>query len=178
MASVMIPPQVLLNIPVTFNEQVTTGKGLYVEGVGTGYCNILLPNNGSISSNGSNPNSMGPAGDVWNFGYVFLSEKNIIVGEDPAQSTLTVTSGTVYQNTTQRYLSIDVAVYASTAGTAGTMAFAKGASSTPSTIWTRMVNSATTSTSTDVQPIRIPPGFYWSLTLSGATFGTITQVEE
>lgn len=156
MASVMIPPQVLLGLANNWAQTQT-----WEANVG-----------GTINS------QLDVLGSVRGYQGGGVAVGMLSVGDTPAQSTLTVTSGTVYQNTTDRYLSIDVAVYATTAGTAGTMAFKKGASSTPSTIWTRMVSSASTSTATDVQPIRIPPGFYWSLTLSGSTFGTITQNEE
>lgn len=201
MASVMVPPQVLLGLENEWTRTQTVydsaGIGLLIKSASatmqlraqanSNICQINANYVGRGNPGGSLELQAWPGQPVSSL-YLYSDSTQAIsngvaltqldIGQIPAQSTLTVVSGTVYQNTTNRYLSIDVAVYATTTGTAGTMAFARGASSTPSTIWTRMVSSATTSTSTDVQPIRIQPGFYWSLTLSGATFGTITQVEE
>ena len=64
----------------------------------------------------------------------------IVVGQTPSASNPTITSGTVYQNTTNSYQTIDIPCYASTAGTAGTVAVAYGSSSTPSTIYTQYVS--------------------------------------
>lgn len=78
-------------------------------------------------------------------------------------------SGTVYQNT---YL-VDIVVYqpayATTSGTAGTVAVALGASSTPSTLYTKQIGGSTSSTEPDVCTLRVPPGWYYSFTTSGTT---------
>lgn len=110
---------------------------------------------------------------------VLITPSNTIaVGYEPEQSSPSVVSGTVYQNTTNRYITIYLPCYATTSGTSGTLAFSLGASSTPSTIWTKYVNGATSSSATDVSSLRIPPGFYWSVTATGVTLGTATQLEE
>ena len=97
----------------------------------------------------------------------------------PSSSTPTITNGTIYQNTTFSYQRLIVPVYASTAGTAGTAAVALGTSSTPSTIATEYISGSTSSTSQKVleSVATIPPQWYYSITLSGASFGTITQIQ-
>ena len=97
----------------------------------------------------------------------------------PSSSTPTITSGTIYQNTTFSYQRLIVPVYASTAGTAGTAAVALGKSSTPATIATEYISGSTSSTAQKVLEscATIPPGWYYSITLSGASFGTITQIQ-
>ena len=96
----------------------------------------------------------------------------------PSSSTPTITSGTIYQNTTYSYQTLYVPAYASTSGTAGTVALALGTSSTPSTIATEYVSGSTSSSAAVVMTVRIPPQWYYSLTTSGATLGTITQIQE
>jgi len=81
-------------------------------------------------------------------------------------------SGTVYQNTNPYDIEIDLPVYATTAGTAGYVTVAKGASSTPTAIGNQFVNGATSSTSTDIIKLRVPAEWYYSFTESGVTFGT------
>ena len=103
----------------------------------------------------------------------------IVVGQTPSASNPTITSATVYQNTTSSYQRLIVPVYASTAGTAGTAAVALGTSSTPSTIATEYISGSTSSTSQKVLEscATIPPGWYYSITLTGGSFGTITQIQ-
>ena len=96
----------------------------------------------------------------------------------PSASNPTIASGTVYQNTTNSYQTIDIPCYASTAGTAGTVAVAYGASSTPSTIYTQYVSGSTSSTAQAVIHLRVPPQWYYELTATGVTLGTPTMVQE
>ena len=100
------------------------------------------------------------------------------LGAKPVASTPTIDSGTVYQNTTNSYQTIDIPVYASTSGTAGTVAVAYGTSSTPSTIYTQYVSGSTSSTAQAVIHLRIPPQWYYEVTTSGVTLGTPTMVQE
>ena len=97
----------------------------------------------------------------------------------PSISNPTIVSATIYQNTSNSYQRLIVPVYASTAGTAGTAAVALGTSSTPSTIATEYISGSTSSTSQKVLEscATIPPGWYYSVTLTGASFGTITQIQ-
>ena len=103
----------------------------------------------------------------------------ISLGIVPTASNPTIASGTVYQNTTASYQRLIVPVYASTAGTAGTAAVALGTSSTPGTIATEYISGSTSSTAQKVLEscATIPPGWYYSITLTGASFGTITQIQ-
>ena len=93
-------------------------------------------------------------------------------------STPTIVSGTIYQNTTYSYQTIDIPCYATTAGTAGTVAVAYGTSSTPSTIYTKYVSGSTSSTAQAVIHLRIPPQWYYEVTVSGVTLGTPTMIQE
>jgi hypothetical protein len=97
----------------------------------------------------------------------------------PSASNPTFASGTIYQNTTASYQRLIVPVYASTSGTAGTAAVALGTSSTPGTIATEYISGSTSSTAQKVLEscATIPPGWYYSITLTGASFGTITQIQ-
>ena len=97
----------------------------------------------------------------------------------PSISNPTIVSATIYQNTSNSYQRLIVPCYASTAGTPGTAAVALGTSSTPSTIATEYISGSTSSTSQKVLEscATIPPGWYYSITLSGASFGTITQIQ-
>ena len=103
----------------------------------------------------------------------------IQLGVVPSASNPTIASGTIYQNTTASYQRLIVPCYASTAGTAGTAAVALGTSSTPGTIATEYISGSTSSTAQKVLEscATIPPGWYYSITLSGASFGTITQIQ-
>ena len=83
-------------------------------------------------------------------------------------------SGTVYQNTNPFDIEINLPVYATTSGTAGNVAIAKGATSTPTTVGTQYVNGATSSTSADIIRLKVPAEWYYSFTASGVTFGTAT----
>ena len=78
-------------------------------------------------------------------------------------------SGTVYQNATPYTITIYQPAYATTSGTAGSVAVALGSSSSPSTLFTQWVNGSTTSTLPEVIQLRVPPGWYYSFTITGAT---------
>ena len=102
----------------------------------------------------------------------------ISLGVVPSASNPTIASGTIYQNTTASYQTIDIPCYASTAGTAGTVAVAYGASSTPSTIYTQYVSGSTSSTAQAVIHLRVPPQWYYEVTATGVTLGTATMIQE
>jgi hypothetical protein len=191
MAVVMIPPQVLLGLPNSWAEPqgmngglVGPASGLVVSQVGKpAATQLLFTGSGSDgyyveAPNGpltlSAPNGEGGMVQPWVMG---INAANVTVGATPASSTPTIASGTVYQNTTGRYVSYDVSCYATTAGTSGTIAFARGATSTPTAVFTDYVSGSTSSTATVSRHLFIPPGWYWSVTLTGATLGTVTEVE-
>ena len=81
-------------------------------------------------------------------------------------------SATVYQNTNPYAIEIDLPVYATTAGTAGYVTVAKGATSTPSAIGNQYVSGDTSDTSEQIIRLRVPAGWYYEFTASGVTFGT------
>lgn len=77
-------------------------------------------------------------------------------------------SGTVYQNTYMVPIIIYQPAYATTSGTAGTVAVALGGSS-PGTVFTQRINGSSTSSGPDVIQLRVAPGQYYSFTTTGAT---------
>jgi len=87
-------------------------------------------------------------------------------------------SGTIYQNTQPVTVTIYQPAYATTSGTAGTVAVALGSNSTPSTIFTKQIPGTTSSSAPDMVEVRVPSGWYYSFTASGATLATATIIGE
>ncbi|MEM3860577.1 MAG: hypothetical protein QW478_14485 [Candidatus Micrarchaeaceae archaeon] len=83
-------------------------------------------------------------------------------------------SGTVYQNTNPYDIRIYLPAYATTSGTAGSVAIALGSSSSPSTIGTKFINGSTSSSATEIIELVVPAGWYYEFTSTGVTFGTAT----
>ena len=81
-------------------------------------------------------------------------------------------SGTVYQNTLGTSITLYQPAYATTSGTAGSVAVALGSSSSPSTLYTDLIDAGATSGSPRTLILRVPPGWYYSFTASGATLAT------
>ena len=81
-------------------------------------------------------------------------------------------SGTAYQNTNPYAIEIDLPVYATTAGTAGYVTVAKGATDTPTAIGNQYVSGDTSDTSEQIIRLRVPANWYYEFTASGVTFGT------
>lgn len=103
---------------------------------------------------------------------------NITLGALPVQSAPTIVSGTVYQNTTNSYQTLVIPVYATTAGTAGSVAIALGTSSTPAAWGTQYVSGNTSSTACTLINLRVPPQWYYSVTVTDATIGTPAGIQE
>ena len=126
-------------------------------------------------------NSGSALSDFWSLvsspaGYISLK---IPTTQVPTLSTNPPVSGTVYQNTNPYAIEIDLPVYATTAGTAGYVTVAKGASSSSlTTVGNEYVSGSTASTSTQNIRLRVPAGWYYSFTESGVTFGTATPFAE
>jgi hypothetical protein len=132
-----------------------------------------------FNSNGDQAFEIIVAGSTSPWRFISPGKANgIALGTTPAASAPTIASGTVYQNTTASYQTFDIPVYASTSGTAGTVAVAYGTSSTPSTVYTQAVSGSTSSSAVGVVHLRVPPQLYYELTTSGATIGTVTMVQE
>lgn len=78
-------------------------------------------------------------------------------------------SGTVYQNMSGVAITIYQPAYATTSGTAGSVAAALGSTDTPSTLYTDLIDGSTTSSIPRTLTLRVPPGWYYAFTTSGAT---------
>ena len=100
-------------------------------------------------------------------GYTFTNQYNT-----PTLAANPPVSATVYQNTNSYDIEIDLPVYATTAGTAGYVTIAKGATSTPTAIGNQYVSGDTSDTSEQIIRLRVPAGWYYEFTGSGVTFGT------
>ncbi|MEM3846842.1 MAG: hypothetical protein QXU98_14190 [Candidatus Parvarchaeota archaeon] len=94
----------------------------------------------------------------------------------PSLSANPPVSGTVYQNNTRYNYRIYLPAYATTSGTAGSVAIALGSSSTPSTIGTKFINGSTSSSATEIIELVVPVGWYYEFTSTGVTFGTATVI--
>jgi hypothetical protein len=105
-------------------------------------------------------------------------QNQVAVANTPTALAPTIASGAVYQNTTASYQTLRIEAYAATAGTAGSVAVALGTSGTPSTIETDYVSGGSSSTVTVPIVLRVPPQWYYSLTVSGAVLGSATGIQE
>ncbi|MEM3845518.1 MAG: hypothetical protein QXU98_07450 [Candidatus Parvarchaeota archaeon] len=83
-------------------------------------------------------------------------------------------TATVYQNQNPFDIRIYLPAYATTSGTAGSVAIALGSSSSPSTIGTKYINGSTSSSATEIIELVVPAGWYYEFTATGVTFGTAT----
>ncbi len=121
-----------------------------------------------------------PAGNTIGFlqSAGIVCDSGLTVGSLPAESAPSIASGTVYQNATASYQTLTINSYATTAGTAGTTTYALGTTSTPGTISAQYVSGSTSSTATTPFVLRVPPQWYFSVTTSGTTIGTVTQIQE
>ena len=81
-------------------------------------------------------------------------------------------SATVYQNTNPYDIRIYLPVYATTSGTAGTVAYGENTSSTVTEMTAKYVSGSTSSTAVDIVELVVPAGHYFEFTGSGVTFGT------
>ena len=117
---------------------------------------------------------MPPAGPSWFVANAYQLRARFIQPGTPASiSTNPPVSATVYQNTNPYPIEIDLPVYATTAGTAGYVTIAKGASSSSlTTIGNQYVSGDTSDTSEQIIRLRVPAGWYYEFTASGVTFGT------
>ena len=103
----------------------------------------------------------------------------IIKNPSPPNFAITVVanppvSATVYRNNNPYDIRIYLPVYATTAGTAGTVAYGEDSSSTVTEMTARYVNGATSSSAVDIVELVVPAGHYYMFTASGVTFGTAT----
>lgn len=131
---------------------------------------IILPNSAEIS--GSLPSNPLQVDQPW-----YISFPPIFAGSfTPPASPLV--SGSVYQNRYGVPITIYQPAYATTSGTAGTVAVALGPTSTPPTIFTKQIPGTTSSTAPDMVEVRVPPGWYYSMTATSATLATAVFIGE
>ncbi|MEM3860041.1 MAG: hypothetical protein QW478_11680 [Candidatus Micrarchaeaceae archaeon] len=104
----------------------------------------------------------------------FTQRQNSPYFPAPTLSANPPASATVYQNTNPYDIRIYLPAYATTSGTAGSVAIALGSSSSPSTIGTKFVNGSTSSSATEIIELVVPAGWYYEFTSTGVTFGTAT----
>ncbi|MEM3862147.1 MAG: hypothetical protein QW203_06685, partial [Thermoplasmatales archaeon] len=105
--------------------------------------------------------------------YYELNMENVL-NVTPTLTANPPVSGTVYQNKNPYDIRIYLPAYATTSGTAGSVAIALGSSSTPSTIGTKFINGSTSSSATEIIELVVPAGWYYEFTATGVTFGTAT----
>lgn len=100
----------------------------------------------------------------------------IIPRNTPTISPNPPVSATAYQNTNPYDIRIYLPAYATTSGTAGTVAIALGSTSSPTAIGTKFISGSTSSSSTDILELVVPAGWYYEYTLTGVTLATATVV--
>ena len=177
------------------DQTFTIGTLFYGYGAGLGGFNrslVIQPSSGTITinqvivrditasgltSNVSFSISVGATLNVgtWDIEGVYSDNEYVWTGipyNTPSLSANPPVSATVYQNTNPYAIEIDLPVYATTAGTAGYVTIAKGATSTPSAIGNQYVSGDTSNTSEQIIRLRVPANWYYEFTASGVTFGT------
>ena len=109
---------------------------------------------------------------------IYLCSSGKYFTPSPSLSTNPPVSATAYQNTNPYDILIYLPAYATTSGTAGSVAVAIGSSSTPSTTFTQFVSGSTSSSSPDTLQIKVPAGWYYEVTTTSVTLATATVVAD
>ena len=156
-----------------------TGIGGYYNGMGVGGSShgtgtpIFGVLNSSQSSNGIGKTAL------------TIYDNNVIesfyvaLGAQPQAISGTMASGTVYQNTSNSYQTLYIPItYNPTSTASATAAVALGSSSSPSTIFTNSEPAGVTTGRVDTITLRVPPQFYYSVTVTNATIGTVNGTQE
>lgn len=103
----------------------------------------------------------------------------ISVGVKPASSAPTIASGTVYQNTSSSYQTLYIPItYSPTSTAAATAAVALGTADPPAAAFTNSEPAGVAVGRVDTITLRVPPQWYYSVTVTNATIGTVTQIQE
>ena len=118
-----------------------------------------------------------------NFPFSFVSTpvSGHLLSSKANNATLTANppvSGTIYQNTNPYDREIDLPVYATTSGTAGSVVLQKGPTDTPPSIGQQFINGSTSTTATDIIRLRVPAQWYYEFVSSGVTFGTASVFQD
>ncbi|MEM3860391.1 MAG: hypothetical protein QW478_13515 [Candidatus Micrarchaeaceae archaeon] len=145
------------------NAQIVTGGNSFASG-------------SSLTINNFYANSLATGYTFTNFmiGNLLTKVNNYLPMPTPTLSANPPVSGTVYQNLNVYDIRIYLPAYATTSGTAGSVAIALGSSSSPSTIGTKFINGSTSSSATEIIELVVPAGWYYEFTSTGVTFGTAT----
>lgn len=107
-----------------------------------------------------------PENNAFNAQYLMVYDPIITLSANPPAS------ATAYQNTNPYDIRIYLPVYATTSGTAGTVAYGENASSTVTEMTPKFISGSTSSTSVEIIELVVPAGHYFEFTGSGVTFGT------
>ena len=101
------------------------------------------------------------------------------LGAKPVASTPTIASGTVYQNTSSSYQTLYIPItYSPTSTAAATAAVALGTADPPAAAFTNSEPAGVAVGRVDTITLRVPPQWYYSVTVTNATIGTVTQIQE
>jgi len=170
-----VPGSTFLTLPAVLGSGIGTGS---TSNVWLVYCaaGAYFPNanNGDIALRNASArllagSNTGTAGTM----------PGIELGVNPSASTPAITSGTVYTNASASYQTLYVPItYSSTSSAAATAAIALGASSIPSTIFTNSEPAGAVIGKASTVTLRIPPGWYYSVTVTNATIGTPMLTQE
>jgi len=121
-----------------------------------------------------------PWESVFHIDPFFDNQNRYFGGFPPSLQADPPVSGTVYQNQNPTKIKILLPAYATTSGTAGSVAVAMGYNEsgtnppTIPTLFTKYINGATSSTQTELIELNVPAGWYYSFTGTDVTFGTAT----
>ena len=182
-ANITVVENALIEYNSTNNGVFQAVYGDNIVGVSQVFRNIYYAddNSGTPSHPPFNIN-WGATPPWWSYIHVdpFFDNRGRYFGGYPPSVPSSITSGTVYQNQNPLKVRIYLPVYASTAGTAGSVSVAMGNNqsnaSPPSipTLYTKFINGSTSSSAPEIVTVEVPAGWYYSFTGTGVTFGTPT----
>ncbi|MEM3860711.1 MAG: hypothetical protein QW478_15175, partial [Candidatus Micrarchaeaceae archaeon] len=113
--------------------------------------------------------------NVINIEPFFDSRGRYMGGYPPSLIANPPVSATIYQNQNISNIRIILPAYATTSGTAGSVAIAMGPNySTLTSFATKFINGSTSSSATELIELVVPGGWYYEFTATGATLGTAT----
>lgn len=162
-------PQTISGLAPKINFISTGGGASYIN---TNNAIIFQRNGvGNVSVNGLTGITLGST--------ALFTTANVTLGSQPTSSAPAIVSATVYQNTTQAYQTLMVPVtYNPTSTAAATCAVALGTSATPATFTTETEPATLTAGRVRTFPLRVPPQWYYSFTVTNATLGTPFMIQE
>ncbi len=106
-------------------------------------------------------------------------DSGLTVGSLPAESAPAIASATVYQNTSASYQTLYIPItYSPTSTAAATAAVALGTADPPAAAFTNSEPAGVAVGRVDTITLRVPPQWYYSITVTNASIGTVTQIQE